>query len=70
MKIRWNRLAVLIIFIASSILILHDIYFTSIRMWFTGKTCGWTYFGFITFIIAIYVASFTFEKLKEWWDEV
>ena len=70
MKIRWNRLIVLIIFIASSILILHDIYFISIRVLFTGETCGWTYFGLITFRGAIYVTILTFEKLKEWWDEV
>lgn len=69
MKIRWDRIGTLAIFVVSSILVLHDIYYILIKPMFSNTTYGWTYFGFITFIIAICISVNSFESIKEWWDK-
>lgn len=63
MKINRSRFTILIIFITSSVLVLHDIYFIVIKPWFTTEIFGWTYFGFITFICAFIIMLTTLEKL-------
>lgn len=68
-KLKLNRVGILVVFIISSVLVLHDLYYILINMWLTGITCGWTLFGFITFIIALYASYNTFIKLKNWWDK-
>lgn len=68
MKIRWNRLCVLTLFIASLCLLLHDFYVLSIKPWFSDVNYQWTWFGFATFIIAMIICSESFEQLKGWWE--
>lgn len=52
MKRKHKNILLLIILIICTIVVSHDLYIIVIQPWITHKTAGWTWFGFITFIIA------------------
>lgn len=53
MKRKYKNILLLIILIICTIVASHDLYIIVIQPWITHKTAGWTWFGFITFIIAL-----------------
>ena len=63
-KIKWRNVGKLFVFIISTITVLHDLYMVTVYTTLTGKLMGWTYFGFITFCIALYFAYTIYEDFK------
>lgn len=62
-KIKWKNVIKLLIMLACICIVIHDIYMVSFSQFFTGNLVGWTWFGFISFIIAFIVASILFDSL-------
>lgn len=52
LKKKHKNMILLIILILCICFVIHDFYMIAIKPWITHETAGWTYFGFITFIIA------------------
>lgn len=67
MKLNIKRATILISFILSIIFIVCDfmIIFYGI---FTGNSIGWTYWGIICLIIALFVADSSYDYLKTYLD--
>lgn len=63
-KLNWNNLLTLIVFVLSIAFILYDICVLMVAT-FMGKMAGWTWFGFITFIVCWIFASWSYEDLKD-----
>lgn len=57
----YKNILLLMILILCTIIVIHDLYLIVIKPWVTGDTCGWTFFGFITFILAIYIGGYIIE---------
>ena len=64
-KIKWLNVMKSIIFILCVYMILHDLYRLTIECFISGKLYGWTWIGFITFILFFVVASMIYEDFKE-----
>ena len=64
-KIKWLNVMKSIIFILCVYMILHDLYMLTIYSTITGKLYGWTWLGFITFILFFVVASMIYDGFKE-----
>lgn len=52
MKRKYKNMILLIILILCICIVIYDFYIISIQPWITHESAGWTWFGFITFIIA------------------
>lgn len=57
LKIKWGNLGLMCILIICLIVVLHDLYVIFIQPWITGISAGWTWFGFITFILAFFTGG-------------
>lgn len=64
-KIKWKNVALLIVGVISAIVILHDLYMLTIYSWITGITCGWTWIGFITFMLAVFIVGNIYDYFEE-----
>lgn len=64
-KIKWGNVVKAIIFLFCIGLILHDFYMLTIHSFVTGNLYGWTWYGFITFWIAVMIASLIYEDFEE-----
>lgn len=62
-KIKWENLLVLLIFLASTSLIIHDFYIISIGNLFNTYTQSLTVYGTIINAIAIFISSLALDIL-------
>lgn len=60
-RIKWGNIGLLIVLLFCIGLVAHDIYMIAIQPWINGKMAGWTWFGFGTFILAIFVGGTIIE---------
>ena len=65
LKIKWLNVIKLILFIFCVYMILHDLYLLSIHSLITGNMYGWTWLGFITFILFVITASTIYEDFRD-----
>ena len=64
-KVKWLNVIKLIIFAFCVGSICRDIYMLTIYSTITGNLVGWTWIGFITFILFIIVAGIIYDDFKE-----
>lgn len=68
-KINKKKLAIFIalaiVFIFCAYIVLHDLYMLTIYSWITGKMAGWTWYGFITFILACMTISVIWDYFND-----
>lgn len=64
-KIKWLNVALVVVFLMCLYVILHDMFMLTIYSWITGKMVGWTWFGFLTFILAVAIGGEIFEYFEE-----
>ncbi len=74
LKIKWLELFKFILEILGMLgclaLIIHDLYKITIYSWITSNMVGWTWFGFITFILAFMALGLMYEDLEEKWNAI
>ena len=63
-KINWKNVMKLIIMLVASLVIVHDIYKLTIYSSITGRLAGFTWFGFITFILCIGLVIVIYDEIK------
>lgn len=56
-KINKKNVILLMLLLICTALVIHDLYFILIQPIINGQSAGWTYFGFITFILAIFLGG-------------
>ena len=56
-KIKWKNVLKLIAMLISAAIVIYDVFMLGFSPFFTGEMLGWTWYGFITFIISCF-ASF------------
>jgi len=64
-RINWEKVILSIIFLICIFVIVKDLYMITVHAWITGQYCGWTLFGFITFIIALVMSIIIFDYFME-----
>lgn len=52
LRIKWKNVGLLAILLLCVYIVGHDLFMLTIYGWITGNMYGWTWFGFITFVIA------------------
>ena len=57
LKIKWKNIALLLILLVCAGLVIHDVYMLTIYSWITGRMAGWTWFGFLTFLLAFAIGG-------------
>lgn len=67
LKIKWRNVALLGVLLLCAYIVGHDMFMLTIYSWITGKMLGWTWFGFLTFIIAFAVGG---EIIEYFIDEI
>lgn len=65
LKIKWINVIKLILFIFCISMILHDMYMLTLYSWFTGNSCGFTWFGLLTFILFCSIAGLIYDDFEE-----
>ena len=65
-KIKWKNVLLLILLLISLGVALYDTYILTINSWITSEIATWTWYGFITFILAFV----KIEKIGEYFYEV
>lgn len=63
-KLNVNNLLLIIVFVISILVIVSDFLIITIST-FMGKTAGWTWFGFITFMASWIYLEWSYSELKE-----
>lgn len=69
-RVKWLNVLEIVGFIGCLALIVHDLFMVTIYSWITSNMVGWTWFGFVTFVVAIMIASITFDDLEEQWNAI
>lgn len=64
-KIKWVNVLKIILFMVCLGIILHDVYMLTIYSSITGKLCTYTWFGFLTFLIACMGAGLLYLDFDE-----
>lgn len=64
-KIKWGNLLLLAILLFCSYVVLHDIYMITIHSWITSTLTSWTWYGLITFALAIAIGGQLIEYFSE-----
>lgn len=67
LKIKWRNIALLGVLLLCAYIVGHDMFMLTIYSWITGEMLGWTWFGFLTFIIAFAVGG---EIIEYFIDEI
>lgn len=60
-KVKWENVALSIIFVICSLIVLHDLYVLLIKPIFTTIVNGWTWYGLLTFSIALTIGCIIFD---------
>ena len=63
-KVKWLNVLEALLFLGSLAVIIHDLFMVTVYSWFTSQLVGWTWFGLATFMLAIAIASLTYEDLE------
>lgn len=63
-KLKWKNILKLIVFIVSVGIIIYDLFMLLIYPFISGTLTSWTLFGFITFIVAVYLSVDIYEQIK------
>ena len=63
-KVKWNVLIKLIMFIGCVLLILHDCYMMTIYRWINNSGVQITWFGFVTLLLAVEFVDLLYDDLK------
>ena len=64
-KIKWINVIKAIVFVFCISMILHDVFMLTIGSWISGNLYGWTWYGFITFILFCAIAGMIYEDFEE-----
>ena len=64
-KIKWINVVKAIVFVFCISMILHDVFMLTIGSWISGNLYGWTWFGFLTFILFCGIAGIIYEDFEE-----
>lgn len=67
-KINWTNIILAIIFLACAVLVIYDLFIILIQPIITSYVTGWTWWGLITFIIALVIAIFIFEYFVDYYN--
>lgn len=65
LKIKWLNVIKLILFVFCVYMILHDLYMITIHNYITGNMYGYTWLGFITFILLVMIAGIIYDDFEE-----
>ena len=57
LKIKWKNISLLIILLMCAYIVGHDLFMLTIYSWITGNMCGWTWIGFLTFLLAFAIGG-------------
>lgn len=57
LKIKWKNIALLIVLLMCAYIVGHDLFMLTIYSWVKGVSCGWTWFGFLTFLLAFAIGG-------------
>ncbi len=57
LKIKWKNIALLIVLLMCAYIVGHDLFMLTIYSWITGRMAGWTWFGFLTFLLAFAIGG-------------
>lgn len=61
LKIKWKNIALLIILLMCAYIVGHDLFMLTIYSWVKDVNCGWTWFGFLIFLLAFAVGGVIVE---------
>lgn len=64
-RLKIKNVVKLFVFILCVYMILHDLYMITLHGYITGQHCGWTWLGFMTFILFCVIAGFIYEDFEE-----
>lgn len=64
-KIKWSNILKFIVLISSLLLIIHDIFMITVYGWVTNNMASWTWFGFVTFVLAVVVVILILDDFDE-----
>ncbi len=68
-KIKWKNVVLLFFLLISSSVVIYDTYILTINSWITSELAAWTWYGFITFILAFItmgkIGEYFYELLKK-----
>lgn len=64
-KINWINVIKAVVFIFCISMIIHDIFMLTVYGWITGNLYGWSWFGFLTFILFCSIACIIYEDFDE-----
>lgn len=67
LKIKWGNIALLGVLLLCAYIVIHDMFMLTIYSWITGQMLGWTWLGFITFIISFAVSG---EIIEYFYEEI
>lgn len=65
LKIKWKNVALLIVLIICASIIIHDVFMLTFYSWITGMMASWTWFGFLTFLLAFAIGGEIIEYFEE-----
>ena len=65
-KLNWKNIGLAILFILAIGVIGHDLYLVGVKSIITGTTISWTWFGFITFGIAVLTAEVIYQYFEDY----
>jgi len=68
-KIKWDNVALLLIMLVCGGVVIHDVFMITIYSWITSYMVGWTWYGLITFLLALFIGGeileYFIEKIKK-----
>ncbi len=64
-KIKWGNIGLLALLLLCASVVIHDLFMLTIYSWISGNMYGWTWFGFLTFILAFAVGGEIIEYFYE-----
>lgn len=67
LKIKWKNIALLIVLLMCACIVSHDLFMLTIYCWIKDVSCGWTWFGCLTFLLAIAIGG---EIVEYFIDEI
>ena len=63
-KLNWSNLLTLFLFVGSVVGIMYDITVLTVAT-LMGKMAGWTWFGFIGFVVFCFIMIWSYEELED-----
>lgn len=65
LKIKWKNIVMLIILLICVYVVGHDLFMLTIYSCVNNVSCGWTWFGFLTFLLSFFVGGEIIEYITE-----